>query len=278
MKLAWRIIVIAAVVLLLLGAALIAVALFTGGSLDSIRNNVMLTNFQQDFGEELPTELHITADLGNLSVLPGEQLRVEARNVLESGFSCTLTDGVLTVRENPSASWADSLSRLLSLEEAPPAICIYLPEGLLLSGTEIELAAGEANIRGLNTRQLKLDMNAGDLLAESLTAETAELEIRAGVAEFRGLSADTLKLDMDTGKLTVTGSIARSCSLDLATGAAELELTGSAENYTAQIEAGAGSIVYDGHDCSMETCRIGDGMGEMKLYSAAGMIDVSFAE
>ena len=172
MKLIWKIVCITALVLLLLGAAAIAVSLITGGSLEGIRNNVMLTNVQQDFPDELPTAMRVTCAAGKLTVLPGDTLRVEARCVPENSFVCTLENGVLTVGEKQAASWSDNLSRALSLQKTPPEICIYLPEGTALQRTEIELTAGEA--------VLTLPGTAADY--------TAEIKTEAGSVDYDGRS------------------------------------------------------------------------------------------
>ena len=200
MKLIWKIVAIVAVVLLLLGIAAIAVALITGGSLEGIRNNVMLTNEQQDFEDEVPTALYVSCAAGRLTVLPGDTLRVEARNVPEGRFVCTLNDGVLTVGEKRAASWSDNLARTLSLQKEPPEFFIYLPEGTALRRTEIELTAGTA----------------------------------------------------------------------------ELTLPGTAADYTAKIEVGAGTVHYEGYRYSMMETKVGTGAAALVLHSTAGDMDVAF--
>ena len=200
MKLIWKIVSIAAAVLLLLGIVSIGVSLVTGGSLEGIRNNVMLTNEQRDFGDAPPTALRVTCAAGRLTVLPGDTLRVEARNVPERSFVCTLSDGVLTVGEERASSWSDNLSRALSLQKTPPEICIYLPEDTALRCAEIELSAGEA----------------------------------------------------------------------------VLTLPGTAADYTAELQAEAGSVHYEGRIYSFGESSVGNGAASLMLHSIAGEIYVGF--
>ena len=293
MKVVWKVILIIAVILLVLGIALIAVSLFTGGSLEGIRNNVALMNYEQSFPEEVPTALRVEAQAGRLTVTPGETLRVEAKNVLDGGFICTLEDGRLTVREDWGASWADGLSRLLTLREHEPEIVVYLPRGTQLTEAEVDISAGIATIEGLDTQSLKLDMSAGTLNVEKLLVGEAALEMSAGTMNAVGLCADsvTMKvsagnlcfaglrarrfgLDMSSGSVEVSGEITDACGVHLTSGTASLELLGSAENYTAEIDSTAGEIIYDGH--SMKEAYVGKGMGEMKLSNTAGTIRVDF--
>lgn len=297
MKVVWKIVLIIAVILLILGIALIAVSLFTGGSLKSIENNVPLMNFDQSFPEEVPTALYVEARAGRLTVTPGETLRVEAKNVLDGGFVCTLEDGRLTVREDWGASWADNLSRLLTLNKNEQEIVVYLPEGTQLTEADIDISAGIATIEDLDAQSLKLDMTAGTLNMKNLLVGDAELDMSAGTMNAEGLNAESirmdmsagevnfarmltgsLKLDMSAGTVGVSGAVTDACAVHLSAGTAILKLLGSAEDYRAEIDSRAGEIVYDGRSFSMKEAYIGEGKGTgtMDLSNSAGTIEVEF--
>lgn len=276
MKLGWKIVGIAAAVLLVLGIALIAVAYVTGGTPESLRNNVVLTDYAQSFPEETPTALDLEIDAGRLRLLSGGTLRVEAENVPEDGFVCTLEDGVLTVRENLSASWSDELSQLMSMRKQDPEIRIYLPEDTKLTRTEMQISAGDVQLGALDTAALTLDMRAGVLRAEGLRTDEAVLKLTAGTAAFTELDAQALHTEMAAGELSVSGSVKNSCTVEIAAGSAELKLLGTAADYTAFLNAGVGAIDYNGHSYSMEKAFVGKGTGNMELENSVGSIRVEF--
>jgi len=295
MKLVWKIVLIIAVILLILGIALLAVAMVTGGSVEGIRNNVALMDYEQSFaGQEIHT-LELEFDAGTLKVLPGEELRVEAKNMIEREFYCVLDNGVLTVSDLWGDSWADSLSRFLTLQRQNAQITVYLPEGTQLRTAEIDISAGIADFRDVSAEQFVLDMSAGNVRFENLNTHYCEVDMSAGTLDIRGLQAaevqlDTsagdmeieelntavLQLDSTAGSADISGTISDYCSVDISAGSVELYLTGSAEDYTAHLDRTAGSIRYDSHSYTGEA-RVGKGAGTMNLECSAGSIDVKFA-
>ncbi|MBE6966838.1 MAG: DUF4097 domain-containing protein [Ruminococcaceae bacterium] len=277
MKTVWRIVLILAGILVLLGVATMAVSLFSGGGIGDLRNRVMLTNYNQSFEAEEVQTLHVEALVGEVTLMRGEELRVEAKNVIENGFFCTLEDGCLTVREQDSPSWADKLSRLLLLRRNTPEICIYLPAELNLAQADLQLQAGRAQIEGLDAQKLKIEMQAGVLTATQLSAQEAEITLSAGTMELSSLQAQTLQLRADAGNVKLQAAVESYCSVDVAAGTAALTLSGSAADYTARISAGAGKVTCDGHSYSAGYTTLGQGAKTLYLQNGAGSIRVDFA-
>ncbi len=277
MKTVWRIVLILAGILVLLGVATMAVSLFSGGGLSDLRNRVMLTNYNQSFEAEEVQTLHVEALVGEVTLMRGEELRVEAKNVIENGFFCTLEDGCLTVREQDSPSWADKLSRLLLLRRNTPEICIYLPAELNLAQADLQLQAGSAQIEGLDAQKLKIEVQAGVLTATQLSAQEAEITLSAGTMELSSLQAQTLQLRADAGNVKLQAAVESYCNVDVAAGTAALTLSGSAADYTARISAGAGKVTCDGHSYSAGYTTLGQGAKTLYLQNGAGSIRVDFA-
>lgn len=277
MKTVWRIVLILAGILVLLGVATMAVSLFSGGGLSDLRNRVMLTNYNQSFEAEEVQTLHVEALVGEVTLMRGEELRVEAKNVTENGFFCTLENGCLTVREQEHVSWADKLSRLLLLRRNTPKICIYLPAELNLAQAEMHLGAVSAQIEGLEAQKLKIEVQVGTLTATQLSAQEAEIDLRAGKAELSSLQAQTLRLHADAGNVKLQAAVESYCSVDVAAGTADLTLAGSAADYTARIAAFAGAISCDGQRFVNEQVTLGQGAKTLYLQNDVGSIRVDFA-
>ena len=276
MKVVWKIVLLFALVFLVLGAALIGVSLFSGGGVESVRNNVPLMNFEQSFPDETPSELRIELPAGRLTVETGDVLRVEATDVAESCFECSLENGVLTVREKRDDSWSNTLSRLISLGKREPEYHIWLPRGTALARAEVRVAAGSAELRGLHTDVLQLNMAAGTVSLPSLRARSTVVEMAAGELALYDLDTDILLLQTAAGNAGVSGTVRSRCAVELAAGAASLKLTGSAADYTAQLEAAAGSIDYAGTRLTLGRTSVGSGANAVALRCGAGSIDVQF--
>ena len=276
MKVVWKIVLLFALVFVVLGVALIAVSLFSGGSVEGVRNNVPLMSFEQNFPDETPNELRIEIPAGKLIVEAGDVLRVEARDVAEGRFECSLENGVLTVRERQDESWSNALSRLISLGKREPEYHIWLPHGTELTRTDVRIAAGQADLRGLSTDVLQLNMAAGNVSAPSLRARSALVEMAAGDLSLFDLDTDILLLRATAGSAGVSGTVRSRCTVDLAAGAAVLRLTGNAADYAAQLEAAAGSIDYAGTNLTLGRMSVGTGENSVSLRCGAGSIDVQF--
>lgn len=293
MKIVWKIVLIVAVIFLVLGIALLAVAMVTGGSVEGIRNNVPLMDYEYSFGDQEIHTLQLEFDAGTLKVMPGEELRIEAKNVLEREFYCMLDNGVLTVSDRWGESWADSLSRFLTMWKQDAQITVYLPEGIELREANIDISAGVADLRDLSAEQFVLDMSAGTVRFADLNTHYCEVEMSAGTLDIRGLQATEVKLDTSAGDMEIDrlntalltlessagdaeirGTISDYCKVDISAGSVDMLLSGSAENYTATIDRSAGSISYDGE--SYKDARIGAGEGRMDLECSAGSINVEF--
>lgn len=276
MKVVWRIILIVALALLILGAALIGVSLFSGGSIEGVRNNVPLMNFEQSFPDEAPTALLLDIPAGRLTVETGDTLRVEARNVTESGFACLVENGTLIVRETREVSWSNMLSRLISLRKSEPEYHVWLPADLALTRAELHIAAGTADVQALRADAVRLQMAAGTVALTSLRAQSVAVELAAGNLSLFDLDTQILSLQMAAGHAGISGSIHERCVADLAAGEAVFKLTGSSADYSARLEAAAGEILYDGRSCTLGRASVGSGEGTMSLRSGAGRISVAF--
>ena len=276
MKVVWKIVLIFALALLILGVALIAVSLFSGGSVEGVRNNVPLTRFEQNFTDETPSALRIEIPAGRLTVERGDVLRVEASNVAEGRFYCAVENGTLIVRETRDDSWSNNLSRLISLGKREPEYHVWLPDGLTLTRADVEMAAGEAHVLGLKTDVLQFKMAAGAAEVTSLRAQAALIEVAAGSLSLFDLDTQVLSLQTAAGSAGVSGTVRSHCVVELAAGAAVLKLTGAAADYSAQLEAAAGMIDYDGTSLTLGQIRVGRGENTMSLRCGAGSIEVQF--
>ncbi len=206
----------------------------------------------------------------------GDVLRVEADNVTESGFACSIENGVLIVRETRDASWSNTLSRLISVGKKEPEYRVWLPKDLVLTRAELSIAAGTAELNALRADTLRLQMSAGDVSLTSLRTQSVLVELAAGNLRLYDLDTKLLSLQAAAGSVGVSGTVRERCTVDLAAGSAALRLTGNAADYTAQLDVAAGAIDYDGYGYSFTRASVGHGEGHMSLRCGAGNIDVKF--
>ncbi len=103
---------------------------------------------------------------------------------------------------------------------------------------------------------VEIDMGAGVLDAEKLSAERFELDLGAGKSDFSQLRVvKNADIDVGVGKLT-------------------LSLSGTADDYTLDISKGIGEVTIDG--ISHGSGKLGNGSADIELDCGVGAVDITF--
>lgn len=178
-------------------------------------------------------------------------------------------DGTLEITEK---------SRIFNIGEGKREAVLYLPEGLLLSEARIEVGAGVLYIEALSANELDLDLGAGSTEIDELNAyDEADIDGGAGKIVISGGTLTDLDFDMGAGRAEIKSLLKGNCKLDIGVGACTLELVGGAENYTIEADKGIGRITVDGRELSSGE-SVGSGDAKVKIDGGIGDIAVDFTE
>lgn len=258
----WKLIGLIFFVLLLAGIALVVVSSMSGGSMTSIKTNLAIRDYEESFTARKVKELDLTLTAGKLTIVEGDELRVEAKNIAEEYFVCELDGSTLIVSENWGNDSALNISRGLNLIDYKPEITLYVPAGHEFSEVSLNIAAGSCEMDVLTADELSLDIAAGSLSISSLQTESCNIGIAAGSADIRG----TIESDADI-----------SCNA----GTLKLKLSGEQDDYNFDLNMGVGKITVGGSSyggMAVDTELIGRNAGaDINISCNAGEVNVSFS-
>ena len=296
MNKAWKGIIIAGAIFLVLGVALIIVSMMSGGSLNRIRQNISVKSFTETYAGEKIDSLDLYIGVGKLSILQGDEFRVEAENVATDYLVCEVRGTTLVIEDNWSNSWSLNLSRGLSFGRYEPRIRVYVPAGTKLVSSAVNVAAGECYIDGIMTGRMSVNLSAGMINAvdvradefttelsagecriDSLITENVAAEVAAGRLTITGIQTDLCRVSLSAGAVSISGDIAREGSFDCGIGQISLALEDRRlEDYTLAVDVGLGNIsVNDSHYSGNRNLHIGSGDLKLSLSCAVGEINLT---
>lgn len=276
----WKAVLTIFVVLLVAGIALTVVSALTGGSFASIKTNVAIRDYEEDFSGAGVDELELHIGAGSLKIVEGDDFRVEARNIAEEYFTCKLDGKKLVVSENWSNNSALNLARGLNLLDYRPEIIVYLPEGFEAKTAVLEMAAGRCDIERLHAGSIGITLAAGECVIDSLEAQEMDVEIAAGSLTVYSLAVDKCKTELSAGGAYLGGTIREEASVNCAAGRIELQLAGKQDDYSFDSDVGVGTVTIGGRSyggvASAAVLEGKSGAARIDLECTAGEIVVGF--
>ena len=88
-------------------------------------------------------------------------------------------------------------------------ITLYLPKDFAWDEAKLDLGAGQIVFDGLTAREASVSVGAGQIFGDFLSAEEMELEVGAGSVEIADVRVERLEADVSAGSLSFAGDIAR---------------------------------------------------------------------
>lgn len=198
-----------------------------------------------------PTELDIELKYEELVLEEGDSFSVKVYN----------DDGnKVTVKESADTLKVKSTDRKSKARK----VCISYPKDVKLEKLDIEMGAGSVYInREIQTDKLEVEMGAGEFEANSsVTTREADLQIGTGSMTFTNLSAKKTDGECGLGELNLT-------------------MTGEQEDYSYDVECGAGNMdvgfeSYSGLGREKHISNTGADR-EMELECGMGNVSVNFS-
>lgn len=183
-------------------------------------------------------------------------------------LSVSVEDGVLTIREESkhSVTYSDAM------------LTLWVPAGTVFETAELVTGAAKLTADTLCAGSLKLQLGAGDVRFEYLSAvSNAEIEGGAGRITIADGTLRDLELEMGVGELNLTAALLGDSDLSLGVGASNLTLLGSRDSYQLELKKGLGSITLDGTPIP-NSDRIGSGQNHVEVIGGVGSITLTFRE
>lgn len=227
-----------------------------------IKDEMSMINFENS---EVAT-LDIDVDFTNLIIKKGDFLIAETNN---EDINCKQNNQNLQIKEKQH-NWFSKNNK--------GDLVVYIPENLEFEKVRINAGAGKIQIENINTKNLYLELGAGETIIEKLNVTDAcKIESGAGKVSILSGNINELNLDMGVGKFEVTSAITGNSKINAGIGNLELNIQDNKENYTIKTDKGIGSIKIDGKEVA-DDVTYGDGENNIKIDGGIGSINIEFKE
>ena len=158
-------------------------------------------------------------------------------------------------------------------------VIIYMPEGMnQLDRVDIKVGAGKINMEKLNTKDLYLDLGAGEMIIENLiVSNTTKINGGAGDIKINSGNIANVDIDLGVGQTTIRSDVTGNSKIETGVGALNLYLALREENYSIEAKKGLGQISYNEKGILNDT-RIGTGENYIKIEGGVGRINITTNE
>lgn len=211
------------------------------------------------------TSLRIEVNAADLTIKQADAFSVKSNL---KHLSVGEENGVLTVRE--TKKFAGTYNGAV--------LTVSIPAQTVFQKAEITTGAGRLTVDTLSAGSLRLELGAGEVDIETLTATaSANIEGGAGKITIGGGTLCNLDLEMGVGQLNLTSAVLGDSELELGVGESNLTFIGSKADYAVDIEKGIGGITVDGELVS-EYESHGNGENTVDINGGVGAVNLVFRE
>ena len=155
-------------------------------------------------------------------------------------------------------------------------IIMTIPEKAKLEYTDIEAGAGTVIIDFLSTNTLKLDIGAGEFIANQIEAYTkAEIDGGAGSFTVSGGFMRNADIDIGVGKMNLTSRLTGNNEIDYGVGETNIVLIGSSSDYKIKLDKGAGRATLNGNELRDDSVY-GSGSSYIGIDGGVGELNIGF--
>ncbi len=178
-------------------------------------------------------------------------------------------DGKLIVKERQGKAG------FLTVTDNDAFVEIVYPVGIVFDKVDIDSGAGRLELSSVYTRELDLDLGAGEAILTSLTVtQSADIDGGAGALTVTDSMINNFDLDMGIGELILEAELYEKCDISLGVGEADITLFGGKDKYGLVLEKGIGEIKVDGE--KVGNTKLGEGECKVDIDGGVGEINIKF--
>lgn len=235
------------------------------GIIDSNRYSLLenMVTISDDAEEFLSLNLDIKSS--NLQIKTGDKFEVKTNN---SNIKYSNENGSIKIKEDKLTNW---LFGKIDIGE----LIIYIPENMKqIDEVKINIGAGTVFIEQLNTKNLYLNLGAGNVAIDKLTV-SEESKINGGAGNININSGEIANVDLDlgVGNTKIKSDITGNSNINTGVGELNLYLSLDADNYKINVNKGLGKITFN-DDKILNDTIIGNGENYIKISGGVGNINI----
>ncbi len=225
-----------------------------------ITSEMNTTNFENSNIQSLKIDVSYT----NLIIKNGNSLKIETNN---NNIKFNHNGKELELKEK-NYRWLGSTPK--------GDLIVYLPEDTEFEKIRISAGAGKISIEKLMTKDLKLELGAGEASIKQLNVlESCNIDGGAGKVNIESGIINDFDLDMGVGETNINALLTGKSDIDAGIGNLNIMLNGSKEDYKINTEKGIGTVRIDGDSISNNQ-TFGNGDNLIKIDGGIGNISIKF--
>ena len=225
-----------------------------------LENMVTISDDAEEF-----VSINLDIKSSNLQIKTGDKFEVKTNN---SNIKYSNENGSIKIKEDKVANW---FFGKIDIGE----LIIYIPENMKqIDEVKINIGAGTVFIEQLNTKNLYLDLGAGNVEIDKLTV-SEELKINGGAGNININSGEIANVDLDlgVGNTKIKSDITGNSNINTGVGELNLYLTLESSEYKIEVDKGIGKITFN-DDKILDNTIIGNGENYIKINGGIGNINI----
>ena len=155
-----------------------------------------------------------------------------------------------------------------------PKLTITLGTDVALDNLEMNINAGDINMKSVKADYLYGDFNAGNIIIKDCVFAKAELDADAGNIQINDSDIKVLKVETDAGNIEVDDTVLEKVDVTTDFGNVEIKGLDNVEDFEIDCHVDAGAIQVANHTSGRSYSQKGTGAGSIKVDVDAGNIEI----
>lgn len=160
-------------------------------------------------------------------------------------------------------------------------IIIYIPEGAYFDNADIEVGAGMLEFDGLTADRANLEVGAGQITLSDMQVNDLKASVGMGQITLKEMSVENLDAEVGMGQLSAEGLITGDASIECSMGNVILKLEGSQQDFNYELSKAMGNVTLGKESSSgFASERYVDNNSDktMDIECAMGNVTIRFTE
>lgn len=121
-------------------------------------------------------------------------------------------------------------------------IVLYVPAGASFDSADIEVGAGRLEFDRLSADEVKLEVGAGQITLTELQTEELEASIGLGQIELKDMEIGTLEAEVGMGDFSAEGALGGDAKVECSMGNVSLKIQGSQRDFNYELSRALGNV------------------------------------
>ncbi|MDF2542101.1 MAG: hypothetical protein K0S47_1819 [Herbinix sp.] len=193
--------------------------------------------------------LNFEIGYGDITIEEGDEFSIQGKNFYNEEFESYVEDGIWYISQDSSDHGffgIDIAPEILFGDYKAPVIVITIPNDVSLKECYLDLGAGRLEAEKLTAETGNFSVGAGELVIDQLVVlESSEYDVGTGKLEINEMSAQDIYLDCGVGNVNIKGRLTGENTVSCGIGEVVLDLEGNEDEYSYQIDCGIGSVIIN---------------------------------